>query len=428
MKLAPAVLAVSLAANIGLVALLWRRSETTPPAPHAPAEPRAPDAALAAEAKKRDTLLAALSGGDPAAMTAAGVPAEVANHLAAARAFGRLAALERDGRGKVAVPAEYWRRGPGKPRPPPTREQRAERSAAEREFEVAMKKAFGEDPFGGGGDGRFGFLAAATRERLERIERDYDEMRREVSLDAEGFQLAADREKLKLLETEKQRDLMAAMTPAERDQFELRSSPAANAIIGRYGDILASEDEFRRLFTIQKAFDEKYSSPDYQLRPRTPEENRQRAEAERQLNDDLRAAIGDDRWAATSRANDREFQSLTTLAARLNLPAATADQVYALRDNYAAQSAAINQNATLSATERRSQLTALAGRAKADLGARLGTDGGDAYARSASWVNLLQNGQAFTTDARQLPAGSPRPGGGTAFQLPAPRPPPPARP
>jgi len=428
MKPPTLLLATSLAANAALLALLLFR-----PAPSDSASAMVAPAALAdsapASSAKNDALVAALASGDAAALTAAGISPEVINQLAAARAFGRLAKLAREqDRPSGGAPTEYWRKVRQAPPPRTTREQRAERAAAEREFEATMRAAFGEDPFGGSGD-RMAFLPAATREKLRQIERDYEEMRRDVSQDSDGIQLPADREKWRLLEAEKQRDINAALAPSEREQLELRTSRSANIVIERYGDILASEDEYKRLFALQKAFDDKYSTPDYQGRPRTPEENRVRSEAERQLNDELRATLGEDRWAAIPRASDNEYRSLNTIASRLGLPAAIPDQVYAVRDTYAAQSAAINQNVALTPAERRTQFTELVNRAKADVRAKLGPEGADTYVRQAGWLQLLQNGTAFTTDARQLPVGSPRPtGNATAFPLPPPRPPVPPKP
>ena len=426
MKPTTLLLVASLTANAALVAIVWLR--LAPPAPVAGSGRSASGESRATGARKPDALNAALASGDVAALTAAGVSPEIINQLAAARAFGRLAKIAREqDRLTAPAPTDYWRKVRATPPARLTREQRAERSAAEQEFSEAMRLAFGEDPFSGN-PSRNAFLSPSARDRLARIDRDYDEMRREVSQDAQGVQLATDREKLRLLDAERERDIAAVLSPAEQEQMSLRASHSANVIIDRYGDLLASEDEYKQLYAIQKAFDDKYSTRDYTMRPRTPEEERARADAERQLNDNLRAAIGEDRWAAISRDNDNEYRALNTLTTRLGLPAEMPDQVYALRDTYAAQSIAINQNIALTAAERRTQMTDLANRAKADLRAKLGPDGADNYVRQATWLQALQDGRAFTTDAHQLPAGSPRPPGNTtAFPLPAPRPAPPPK-
>lgn len=429
MKLIVPLFAASLLANAALLAL-WRLQPPRLAPAAGPAATPAP-AARAPGTPQADALISALARGDSAALTAAGVPVEVIRHLAAARAFGRLATLSRamDGPPDRGDSAEFWRPVSPGGRPPPTREQRAERYQAEREFQEAIRAAFGDAIDWDSRARANRFLPAGKQDLLRRIERDYDEMIREINDASGGVQLPADREKLKLLQAEKERDIAAALSPAEREQIEFRSSRSAQAIIGRYGDAITNEAEYRRLYALQKAFDDQYNNESYHSRPRTPEEARIRAEAERQLNDNLRAALGEDRWAQSSRAADGEFRLLGDLTTRLSLPPNTPDSVYAVRDTYAAQSAAIQQNSALSAEDRRKQLANLATRARADLGATLGADGAEAYAARASWLRLLQNGTAFTTDPRTLPPGSPRPGtGNSVYPLPTPRPATPATP
>lgn len=425
MKSSVLLLAASLATNAALLAWWWLRP--APPAlrpvRNSPALPAPPPPAVG-EAKT-DPLLAALATGDAAALKAAGVPAEVIRQLAAARAFGRLAALSRaiDRPPERPAGADFWRLGQPSPRPPPTREQRAERSQAEREFQEAMRAAFGDDFNFDPRARAHSFLPPEKQEMLRRIERDYDEMMREINDHAGGLQLAADREKLKLLRAEKERDIAAVLTPAELEQIELRTSRSAQQVIGRYGDVIASEAEYRRLYALQKTFDDQYGHETYFSSPHSPEEKRLRTEAERRLNDDLRATLGEERWARQSRASDDEYRVLGDLTARLNLPPGTPEQVYAVRDAYAAQSAAIQQHPALNADERHKQLALLATQARTELNARLGPDGAEAYAARSKWLRMLQGGTAFTTDPRALPPGSPRPGGGaTVHPLPAPRP------
>jgi hypothetical protein len=430
MKLIVPLFALSLVANATLLGLWLLRPHPAAPAPGraAAAPPAAPRATGTAKA---ESILTALSSGDSAALAAAGVAPEVIRQLAAARAFGRLAKIAReiDGPPDRETAGEFWRSGRTGVRPPPTREQRAERYQAEREFNDAIRAAFGDAiDFDSRARSRT-FLSAEKQDLIRRIERDYEEMMREINESNNGVQLPADREKLKLLEAEKERDLAAALSPAERTQIELRTSRSAQAIIGRYGDAIANEAEYQRLYAIQKNFDDQYNSDAANSRPRTPDEIRQRAEAERKLNDDLRAALGEERWAQTSRAADGEYRMLGDLANRLNLAPHTPDSVYAVRDTYAAQSVALQQNPVLSAEERRKQFASLAARARADLNASLGPDGAEAYANRAAWLRLLQNGTAFTTDPRALPPGSPRPNvGSTVYPLPPPRPASPAAP
>jgi hypothetical protein len=420
------LLTCSIAANTVLIAYLMSR-----PAPPAPADRRMTVAAVRSAtavadqgaAQQRAALLAALAAGDSAAMLAAGVAPDVVRMLAAARAFRRWATSA--GQVEQAVdgnPTEYWRRSPKRLHPPRSREQRVTAHQAEREFDSAMREAFGSAWTGYMGRQRDNTgLSAVRKEQLQKIERDYEELESELQDEAYDFQLSGDLAKQRLLQAEKKRDLDAALTPAEHEQVELRTSESAERVITAYGDIITSEAEYLRLYAVQKAYDVRFSNEDYYARTPGWEKDPARIEAEHQLNDEIRAILGNDRWGASSREDDQEYERLTRLTARLNLPVSAADQVYLVRDAYAAQSLAINQNAMLGAAERKAQLNDLAKHAEGELQWRLGAEGAKAYAGRASWLSMLRNGQAFTTDARLLPPGSGRPGAGSAFALPAPR-------
>ena len=142
----------------------------------------------------------------------------------------------------------------------------------------------------------------------------------------------------------------------------------------------------------------------------TPEARAARQAAEQKLQDDIRAALGPDNYAAFQRANDQDYKTLTSVAKRLSLPETTADTVYATRDTYAAQSQQISQNPALTPAERRDQLSHLATQAKTALTATLGSEGAEAYAQRAQWLNMLKNGNAFSMNPKDAPAGYSNPG------------------
>jgi hypothetical protein len=190
----------------------------------------------------------------------------------------------------------------------------------------------------------------------------------------------------------------------------MRTSTSGNTIKNRYGNAIESEAEFRKIFELQKAFDETYSREALAGRI-TPEVLRARTEAERQLDAKIRAAVGEDRYAELRRAADPDVRTLDALANRLNLPAATTESVLASRDTYAVASQQIANNASLPIPERRAQIQTLAAEAKSKLAQALGSEAADAYMQRSPWMNMLQNGMAYSTTP---PADGPPslPGGG----------------
>jgi Spy/CpxP family protein refolding chaperone len=395
------LLAASLIANGALVALFLAQS-ASPSHPVSPSISSRP-AGAADEERKVDALRAALASGDAAALAAAGVSPEIARELAIGRTFARMAERLRATQAKGTSEGPWWRPGSG---PTISREQHL---VARGELSDALITAFGDD-FGlvGTNQAQLAFLPSEKRDALRRIVQDYDEMMAKFS--AGGLQLASDREKLRLLRLERDRDISALLTPEERAAYEMRTSISGNTVKNRYGNAIESEAEFRKIFELQQAFDESYSREALAGRI-TPEVLRARSEAERQLEAKIRAAVGEERYAELRRAADPDVRTLDALANRLNLPAATTENVLASRDTYAIASQQIANNASLPIPDRRAQIQTLAAEAKSKLAQALGSEAAEAYMQRSPWINMLQNGMAYSTTP---PADGPPslPGGG----------------
>lgn len=397
MKPAALFLTASLVANAALVGTLVLRRDTPAPSPSAK-----PAAAPSKAALSADALRAALASGDTAALAAAGFSPEAIRELTVGRSLVR--ALERARAAKASQgDGRWWRTN--RANPFAAREQQLQ---ARREITEALAAAGLEDP------GLFtptdnsqllAFLSPEKREALRRITQDYDELMLKFS--SGGIQLASDREKLKLLRAERDRDIAALLSPAEREAYEMRTSTTAANVRARYGDGIETEEDFRKIYALQKAFDEKYPTDALTGRV-TPEIMRERTEAQRQLQESIRAAVGEASYASLQRASDFDLRNLDSLASRLQLPTSTADRVAASRESYAAESQRINADTSLTTAQRREQIQALGNRAKNEITQALGQEAADAYAQRSPWVGMLQNGMAY---------GTPQTGSGGASPL-----------
>jgi hypothetical protein len=402
MKPLPWLFTVSVAANLGLLVWGLRSKPPAPPASPAPAMKSPASAGDAAAA-----LRAALVSGDTAALAAAGVPPDAIRAFTIGRAFdvyqGRMRAL------RPVKDDRYWRT--------PVvdfaqaRERRLAESKAEQDFSEAVRTTYGEnyESLFNGGNQALAALPPEKRERMRQIERDYAEMEQLINADkGSGIQLPSDRDRLKLLSEEKERDIAALLTPAERELIALRdpnSWSTAGTVRWLFGDVLKTEEEYKRVFALQKAFDERFP---YEDGPQEPAQREPRLAAERKLMEDMRVALGPERWAEAERASDPDASIVDQLTRRLNLDPKVTDTVLALRTRYADESIRINSNLALSFDERSAQIKALAATAEADITATLGPGGGAAFMQNTSWVRWMRNGQAFSVDPKGLPlAGRP---------------------
>jgi hypothetical protein len=399
MKILPLFLAGSLVANAALlVAVLKPSAPDQAPAVTKPVIRRS-SAATAPTLVTAD-LQDALATGDAAALTAAGLSPEAARQLIIGRAYARQRDRIRALRNPTDDGAAYWQRESG----PEgfgrrTREQRLEMRKIQREFQDEVRAALGEDPYADMGrtNSLLSFLPADRREQLRRIEEDYSELMGEVYGEAGSVQLPSDREKLKLLQTEKERDIAAALGPEAYEQYLLRVSGSAGTIRNRYGAAIKDEAQYRQIFALQKAFDDRFAVNTPFAEGSNAAQRQERREAEQQLQQAIAAILGPEQAQVAQRSNDFEYRTLTALTSRLNLPAGTPAQIYAARDTYAAQSQQINANTALSREERSRQIRALGEQALADLQKTMGTEGAQTYAQRSGWLGILRKGTAFTT-------------------------------
>ena len=268
---------------------------------------------------------------------------------------------------------------------------------------------------------QYGNLPQSKIDQLQRINQDYSDLTTQVRAAMNGITLPEDREKLALLDREKRADLVALLTPEELADYDMRNSPVTARLRPALDLFKVTEDEFRSIYAIQQAFSGRIDAPS--LATMTPDERtnfmRQRAAAQKELDAQMQAALGDARYSEFVRDGDRDFQQLNRLAENANLPAQAAVDAYNLRDQLSQESNRIYGDATLNYDQKLAAMQSLAQNTRAQLLATLGPTVGDAYLRSAgNWLTTVEHGAAITfsnggTTIRGLPNPNapPRPPG-----------------
>lgn len=295
-----------------------------------------------------------------------------------------------------------------------------------REQNQALKEILGADatPPGAANNEylvrRFGNLPQDKLELLQRLDQDYNDLRNEVNRTARGMMLPEDREKLAMLEREKRVDLAQLLTPAEADDYLMRTSQTTMRLRQTLTSFDATEPEFRAIYQAQAAFDEKYSNV---MGMMTAELSRERQGAQTQVGEDIKAALGEARYAELIRAADREYQQLSRMAQQASLPEATAIQVLNMRDTALKESNRIFEDASLNNDQKRAAIQAVGQTARSQAVSTLGPDAGQRYVELAQrWLSALERGAAVTMvpsvlgtssmNTRNVPTARPAPNAG----------------
>jgi hypothetical protein len=251
-----------------------------------------------------------------------------------------------------------------------------------------------------GRDPRYAFLPEAKQEQVARIDQAHTDRLSDIRREFGQSRLVADVQHLQKLNADRERALAAVLTPAEREMLELRNSPAATILRQRYGELIESEAEFRKLYALQKAFEEKFSQEEIMYSNRPADVYRQRSEAEHKLLADMCEVVGEARATAFRRAIDQDYLAVSALCRRLNLPLTAAEEVMKIRESYAQQTMTISAETSLSFSDKRSFVQGLAKDAQKEVAAVLGKEALEAYLPRSTWLRHLESGMTFSTNAK----------------------------
>ncbi len=355
-------------------------------------------------------IAAALQSGDLARLRdelrAAGVEEDLVRAIVAARLAKRYEARLRALQPRPDPNRPWWKNdedgSTGQ-----TREQREMARALRDEQRAEMERLLGRDPRADDPNSwlarTYGYLPVEKRDELRRIEQDYNELSSELRRELRGFTLPSDTEKLQFLAEERRRDLESLLSPQELEAFELRQSRTAQNMRWRMTQMDASEAEFRAIFELQKEFDDRFNEHDqYGNRIRTmgPDDWRARSEAEKAMREQIRSALGPERYADYVRSQDGDYQQLRNAARRFDLPPDTAKNLHALRDDVPRRAGAIADDASLSLEQKREALKRLAQDTRNLVRTTMGSEVADAYFKNngMSWLGQLEQGTIVTFD------------------------------
>jgi hypothetical protein len=419
-------LVVSLTANAAFIARsAWSAYRESPDAASA-ADSARNAARLAAAAGKsaraggsasasESDVLEALRGDDPAALRdvlrAAGVDDRTLRQIVSStiwrRYSDRMKTLQPQS-DPEALNKNWWKQNPWEAQyNRQTKEQRAEARRLQREARDTIENLLGKDPeagrYGGWVDPRTSFLPEGKRTSIQEVEQDYAELTSELHREAGRFQVPSDAEAMRVLQESKKQDLAALLTPEEFAQYELRNSQTTQQLRGEMAQFDASEDEFLSIYSLRKEFDERYNNNGmFGMSSRGHDQDywKQRQEAEKQLNEQIRQALGEERYTDYRRAKDYDYQQLVAAGKRFDLPENTASQLYDFRDATLATSKRLAADDTLTAEQKKESLKNLAADMRNRVTAALGQEAATAYFNNGrmNWLQHMEKGNAVEMD------------------------------
>ena len=198
---------------------------------------------------------------------------------------------------------------------------------------------------------------------------------------------AEDMRKMQQLQKDMEAELQGVMTPEEYRQYQLSMSDTARSMRYQLASFDPNQEEFDKIFDLRKNYDDNYSALS---RGEAAQEDRDKAKAARnEMNDQIKALLGDDRYAEYNRSVDTVFQMIYNVTEQNGLSQDVAVQVYNMRKAAQASAKQVREDTSLTPEQRDAALLVIKNETQAAVVAKMGEKAWNAYQPQAGWVNKL---------------------------------------
>ena len=197
--------------------------------------------------------------------------------------------------------------------------------------------------------------------RIEKIKRDYDDIRAKTSADysAAGASfpggLNAFLRQLALLEREKRADFAAVLSPEELEQLEMKETNAGLLVERLLGSTSATPEQRRAVFRLQLAFEDRFALT-FDL---TPAALLERETARQQMQQQIRGVLGDELFATWLNGEGEDYAAFVAFAARYGLPPSVSFDLRQVKNDFIRQRLELNAAQGMSPSQLRAAQAAL---------------------------------------------------------------------
>ncbi len=225
------------------------------------------------------------------------------------------------------------------------------------------------------------FLPESKRAAALKILDDFQDKQQEMYAANAGIHDAQSRAEQKQLEAEKLAALAGILSPAELREFELRQSQTASQLTSDLRSLSISREEYEAIFDIKK----KYGDSIYNWSGLDKEEQKLVAENKKLMQSELAASLGADKFKEYERGTDYQYQQLTRLAKRNDLPADTAGKVFDYKSTAEDAVKKLRDNNVMLNEQRQAALQQIRTETEATLKKTLGEKAYNSYLKNGGW-------------------------------------------
>jgi len=237
------------------------------------------------------------------------------------------------------------------------------------------------------------FLPSEKQDAVQAVHDKYAALEEDIYYRARGVFLDEDQAELQKLQKQREAELAQVLNAEELEDYQIRNSETSQNLRTQLAGFQTSEEEFRKLYRLQKTYDDQVSQAAEPSGDPATEAARSRAHqaATDALNNEILETLGPERFAEYQRAQDDDYRSLLKLTDRFSLAPDVAASIYDMKVAAERQKAQVEANATLSDEQRGAMIAAIGRATEQNVAAALGDQVFKSYQQSSGqWLaNLL---------------------------------------
>lgn len=229
----------------------------------------------------------------------------------------------------------------------------------------------------------FDFVPVSKQNQILELEQNYAGRLMESMKDAQKGNFTAMREVMR----EKEAELSKMLTPQEKEEYDLRLSQTAALMRMQMGDFQPTEQEFREIFRLQKQLDDEFGLKG--MRSSKPEEVAKLNTAQKEVENQLRTTLGEDRFLEYRYNQDLSKSTMNKIAEEYQVPRHDALRVFDVQAVAQEQARLIRADNGLSVEQQQRALDALRAETEKELGKFIPKPALDAYVERGSAIKNL---------------------------------------
>jgi len=233
---------------------------------------------------------------------------------------------------------------------------------------------------------RLAFLSDDQRAQVLSLREEFEGKRERILYGPQnGKPAPSDIEQLRQIDQEQDEALAQVLSPQEKDEYELSTSATADRLRQQLIGFDPTQEEFLDLYQRQKAIDDAYEFED------TNDATVIAAKAadEAQAMKVFKGNLAGDRLAQFDRSQDPEYQNLSVLSQRYDLPAAAASTLLDMRQAAEEERQKLLSNKNIPPERVEAALQAIQAETEKAARETLGEKAFTQYSQSAAWIKNL---------------------------------------